>query len=282
MAVLLSRLLSHSALRPTVSSLASKGPPRKSLVITRFIHSSKGSESQMSANQQDSGIQSLYDPSRAALLRSFRSSSKVNLPHYQQVLDRVGRGDTTTKRALNKRQELLKDHCRDVLRQKLMLLELISDDDYIKTVPAFFNATVAAHVRHSLQHMRRVLDLVGCETEDATTLCYDDRERNDEVEKNKGKAIKAITKLLTVLDTMQADDFLLPVHAEFVANAESGKKYAIMSSVEREMSFVAHHATHHLALINLMMKSLDYVVEKDIGLANSTKIHHSSMLPPSK
>ena len=68
------------------------------------------------------------------------------------------------------------------------------------------------------------------------------------------------------------------MHAEFVASASTGKKYAVESNIERELSFVAHHATHHLALINLMLKSEGYAVQKDIGLANSTRLHHETML----
>lgn len=188
----------------------------------------------------------------------------------------IGREDSW--KALKKRQELLKTHCREVLEQKRMLLEIISDEDYTKKIPAFFDAAPSAHVRHSLQHISRVLDLVGGHIEDATTLCYDDRERKNDIEFSRSKAIKLTDKMISILDEMQSEDFTLPVHAEFVGSATTGKKYAVESSIERELSFVAHHATHHLAMVNLMLKSGGYAVQKDIGLANSTRLHHSSMI----
>jgi hypothetical protein len=194
--------------------------------------------------------------------------------------DRV-RGKEDAWKALKKRQSLLKTHCREVLEQKKVLLEMVSDEDYVKRIPAFFDAAISAHVRHSLQHIQRVLSLVGSHIEDATTLCYDDRERKNDVEKSRAKAIKLTDKMIGILDGMQSEDFLLPVHAEFVASASSGNsngKYAVESSIERELSFVAHHATHHLALISLMLKSEGYAVTKDIGLANSTRLHHATML----
>ena len=181
-------------------------------------------------------------------------------------------------RALKKRQSLLKTHCREVLEQKRLLLETVSDEDYTKKIPAFFDTSPSAHIRHSLQHIGRVLELVGSQIEDATTLCYDDRERKNDIENNRALAIKFTDKMIGILDEMNSDDFRLPVHAEFIGSAVTGKKYAVESSIERELSFVAHHATHHLAMINLMLKSAGYPVQKDIGLANSTRIHHSSLL----
>lgn len=46
------------------------------------------------------------------------------------------------------------------------------------------------------------------------------------------------------------------------------------SSREREISFVAHHGVHHIAMIRLMMAELNCDIQDEtMGLANSTIIH---------
>ena len=42
------------------------------------------------------------------------------------------------------------------------------------------------------------------------------------------------------------------------------------STVARELSFVAHHAVHHLSMMKLMLKEQGYHVDEDVGKANST------------
>lgn len=220
------------------------------------------------------------------------------MPHYNEVLSRVGRdvgerdkilgsvkeydGKRAHWKSLSKRQILIKKHCETVLLQTQYLLEMCNDEDYVTRLPQFFNATIGAHIRHSLQHVHHVLNMVGSHPEDVTTLTYDERERGEKLEKNREKAVRENVRCLSVLSNMEADDFVLLVHAEFIGDAESGKKYAVSSTIERELSFVAHHATHHLALVNLMMKSLGYSVEKNVGIANSTVMHHQSILKKDK
>ena len=218
------------------------------------------------------------------------ASTKSMMPHYKDLLSRVGRETGCDLRAktendfknpvwksLSKRQLLIKHHCETVLLQVQYLLDMLNDEDYVQTLPGFFHATIGAHIRHTLQHVHHVTDMVGSHPEDVTTLSYDTRERNDTIETSRAKALHDTKKCLTVLSNMEADDFMLTVHAEFIGNSETGKKYAVSSSIERELSFVAHHATHHLALVNLMMKSLGYSVQKDVGVAHSTVMYHKGM-----
>jgi uncharacterized damage-inducible protein DinB len=224
-------------------------------------------------------------------ISQFHSSNQRDLPHYNEVLSRVGRdgkkkilgsvkeydGKRAHWKSLSKRQILIKKHCETVLRQTAYLLEICNDEDYVKKLPDFFNATIGAHIRHLLQHTHHVLDMVGSHPEDVTTLTYDDRERGEKLERSREKALRDNSRCLSVLESIEADDFVLLVHAEFIGDAESGKKYAVSSTIERELSFVAHHATHHLALINLMLKSLGYNVYKNVGIANSTAMHHKDV-----
>ena len=241
------------------------------------------------------GVQSQRMAGALKSISQFHSSSQGGMPHYKEVLSRVGRegknrlgsvkeydGKKTQWKSLSARQILIKKHCETVLCQTSYLLEECNDEDYVKMLPQFFNATIGAHIRHLLQHIHHVLDMVGSRPEDVTTLTYDSRERGDKVEKNRENALQDTSRCLSVLDSMEADDFVLSVHAEFIGDVETGKKYAVASTIERELSFVAHHATHHLALVNLMMKSLGYSVNKDVGVANSTVMHHKDIQPRSK
>jgi hypothetical protein len=158
-----------------------------------------------------------------------------------------------------------------VLNQQTALLELLSDVDYSKRVEMIYNATVGGHIRHSINHFQTLL--ISIEQKDASPSTssppnYDARsgERNSEVEQNRTYAlgvISSISETVSELETAHAIAIgfvgIVPPSSSGVGNQQQSYQYYSMdSTVLRELSFVAHHAVHHLAMIKLVMQQLDY------------------------
>ncbi|KAG9411612.1 hypothetical protein AC1031_017249 [Aphanomyces cochlioides] len=159
-----------------------------------------------------------------------------------------------------------------ILQQRSLLLEM-TDDEYRFRCPTL-QGTTGGHIRHALDHLSRSLAIRD------STIRYDIRERNTNVEVNRLDAIDAMNKLGT-LATTQVDEAHLhkPVDAMFMLSGD-GNEVKLQSTVEREMAFAVHHAIHHNALIKvILMTHFPHVpLPPQFGVAPST-IHFLSTHP---
>lgn len=186
----------------------------------------------------------------------------------------------------------VRKHATSILSQKIYLLSLISDTDYVRAassssqhsssssaspssssssiVPAH-SSSVGEHIRHSLHHYACVCEAIAGTT---TLLKYDERFRDTEEGRMRSKAMELCRRLEKVIQ--EADHLTKEVQVEFMSNPTSGHKYVIPSNILRELSFVGHHGVHHLASIRAIMERMGYQLsDKHIGVANSTIHHHT-------
>ena len=63
------------------------------------------------------------------------------------------------------------------------------------------------------------------------------------------------------------------ITVQFMSNAEKEEYISIDSSALRELSFVAHHGVHHIAMMKLMMSYMNYSNLPSVGIAISTTAH---------
>ena len=165
---------------------------------------------------------------------------------------------------------LLRAGAVDILGQKLTMLEKISEVDYRRPLPSFYNASVGSHFRHSLQHIQAILDRVDDQRLDKVVQ-YDVRTRNNELESNVDAA-KAVTR--TIQDRIQSLNMEQELVVSFMGpESEQFDKYYLPSTTGRELSFAVHHATHHISMAKLMMLNMSYDFGSEnanIGLAPST------------
>lgn len=158
-------------------------------------------------------------------------------------------------------KSLILKHAKHVLQNQRALVKTVTESDYTRPLP-FFGATIGQHVRHSLQHFEKLA------TDQNSLADYDSRSREVDLELSRAAALQGIDALLAALPK-QGERLADKVDVKFMGDS-SGNKYTIPSTLARELSFTAHHATHHTATIKQMMKSLDYEVDDNIGKANST------------
>ena len=165
-------------------------------------------------------------------------------------------------------------HLLDSLQHKTQVLELISGDDYVRQHEHLFKASVGGHMRHSLDHIRVAVTAARDPATDR--LDYDSRMRGTDIERDPASALCAVKQIIDDLNefnTSSDRSLVRFVHVSFIGDPLTGAAYSVPSSVHRELSFAVHHASHHLFLIRVMMESMGYKLDKNVGIANSTIIH---------
>eukprot|EP01038_Epipyxis_sp_PR26KG_P006086 gene6086-8388_t len=186
----------------------------------------------------------------------------------------------------------VRNQCNDLLKQKLYILRTVNENDYVKKMDDFYHASIGSHIRHSLDHTRKIIELFSDKAnDDSLNMCqqpsnisndavtientiidYDSRERNTLIETNKKEAIIVVENLIKLIPSI---DMTRIVYVKFMGNSKTFSYYTIPSTVMRELSFTSHHAVHHLSIVRLMMNSLNYSFidneeNGNIGIAVST------------
>lgn len=162
--------------------------------------------------------------------------------------------------------ELIKRQGVSVLNQGRDALLMLQSSDYIKKCPNFYNASVGGHMRHILDHYQRV---VYSHQNSSLVLNYDERKRDTLIETNLSSAIESIDEMISTIPSL---DLARTVEVSFMGDDKTFEAYTMSSTVERELSFVAHHGVHHLATVKMIMQSLGYsfAANSTIGVAVST------------
>lgn len=163
--------------------------------------------------------------------------------------------------------QLIVHQAFNLLEQKRSILNIIKPEDYIKKDPSIFNASVGGHIRHSLDHFNTLLS--ASDKDGSGVVNYDERARNTNIEINPQAALDQIDILQRAIRTI---DLEKSIFVTFMGDEKTFKTYKIKSTVQRELSFVSHHAVHHLSTIKLIMNNLSYEFPKNspIGIALST------------
>ncbi|MCB1173981.1 MAG: DinB family protein [Leptospiraceae bacterium] len=107
-------------------------------------------------------------------------------------------------------------------------------------------SSIGAHIRHSLDHFRILLDSVGQPGNAAVR--YDRRERNTEIESSSSAALRSIAQLRSQLQKLDATDLDVEIQIEHMIHPD-GSMQTFRSSLARELFFAGHHLIHHNAII---------------------------------
>ena len=137
-------------------------------------------------------------------------------------------------------------------------------------------------MRHSIDHFEKLLAgfcKIQNHNKSPIIVSYDDRERNTDVEVDVSVAHQRIESLSNRIHDIFATNKNITEHnltARFIGDCETGETYDMSSNFARELSFVCHHATHHLFFMKMMMEIMKYEIgESSIGVANSTIIYRT-------
>jgi len=215
---------------------------------------------------------------------------------------------------------LLRSQCvsnQRIIQQKLQLLDVVercNDLNIFQRTCPLVGASIGQHLRHSNDHMELIIKMVSqilkevvdypypqeYTTDDGIkgkyVLQYDVRKRggNDEtiLHSARTRILSMHSMLHTILKRTTKEEMALqilerPIWASFLLTSEASTSSAddmplLISNVGRELSFVAHHALHHLALIKIIGVNIKAFTEKDLplgfGKAPSTLQHDKAVV----
>ena len=147
-------------------------------------------------------------------------------------------------------------------------------DDAIYTFySSLFEGSVGQHTRHSLDHIRKPLELLAAHKRGSSDdlVHYDIRDRCTPVETNRHAAIEQIEQLERTLCAVTQSNLARPVQAAFMLSAD-GHEIDFKSTFSRELAFAVHHCIHHNALSMVLLRHHfpERSVPKGFGMAPST------------
>ena len=145
------------------------------------------------------------------------------------------------------------------------LLKVLTDDQYVTKIIHLRDATIGAHVRHSIELLQCVRDGYSINKID-----YVNRYRNLEIEKNK---LLAQNLLIELKETIYSEDKELQL-----INEQANLNTPIKTTYFREIVYNTEHTIHHLALIKVALLELNLnIVDENFGMAYSTIQYNASL-----
>lgn len=161
-------------------------------------------------------------------------------------------------------QNVLKCSMTVTLQQGVKLLNGLSGDQYIETVPSAFHSCIGNHYRHSLEHFEAILpgDRPGW-------VDYDARKRDARVETDISAALARTEQLLERAAELQADSLEDGVRVRCGVGPDE-ESPVVGSTLGREIMYAVIHAVHHYAIIRMMCNQLGVEQPEGFGVAPST------------
>jgi uncharacterized damage-inducible protein DinB len=158
----------------------------------------------------------------------------------------------------------LNQACNNILNQLYLLIDQISDEDFVKPIGALSNSTIGQHVRHTVEFF-----LCLKKGFEQGIINYDKRSHDKLIETNKQAAVNAIQQITGFISTQSGDK---PLLLEVGYDLSTDKFVSIQSNYWRELVYNIEHAVHHMAIIKIGVRDAAPYVQLpfDFGVAAST------------
>ena len=171
-----------------------------------------------------------------------------------------------------------------ILQQKLSLIEVLktkfglqqAKELYKTPCPLVGNASIGQHVRHSIDHIEKIVNVLkqsSSQSDDEDIVVrYDIRTRGGTDEHDIDEAQKRIENIMNILQrhvtVTSVDDesssssssqqekqqlHLQSMKSCFMLSGSDSHEYELHTTIGRELGFVVHHAIHHLALVKIIV-----------------------------
>ena len=159
----------------------------------------------------------------------------------------------------------------DQLKHLESIILALDEETYAKPVPLLHDNSLGKHCRHMLEFYLCFFKGVK-----GGLVNYDKRERNLLLENSHTYALATLETIRRELHTHTHDGLLadeLRVESSDVGNMS----IVLLSTVAREMLYLADHTVHHLALVRLGFEALlpTQKLDSTLGIAPSTQKHQS-------
>jgi hypothetical protein len=131
---------------------------------------------------------------------------------------------------------------------------------------------VGAHLRHVIEHYESLIEAVSTRSVD-----YDRRPRDPALETTASLARKRLHALRQHLALWKPDLLNVQVHVLGQGGTLGDFNFRVMSSIGRELAFLASHAVHHFALLASHCQQHGIPTPAHFGKAPSTVAHHMAV-----
>jgi len=151
-----------------------------------------------------------------------------------------------------------------LLQQGMDQLDKLDDEGYRSDEPRLRSGGVGIHFRHCI-------DFYDCFTRGVGEgrIDYDHRTRDRTVENDRAHALDRFREIYRRLDSLADAPGPLRVRSDLPQHRNAEEDWAV-SSLFRELQFLAHHTIHHYALIAAILRLRGTDVAEEFGVAPST------------
>lgn len=165
----------------------------------------------------------------------------------------------------------IKTNAGYIFDQLQLLLESLTDEQYVLAPEIFSGASVGKHYRHIIEFFQCIA-ISG----DTNTICYDNRVRDVRIENSRELAANLLAELKEELSEIDNQRQLTLIGDLGTAEETTGSY--IGTTLFREFHYAVEHAIHHMAIIKMGMKQAfpEVSIPADFGVAPSTLRYQQS------
>ncbi|MGF1741373.1 transposase [Vibrio profundum] len=173
---------------------------------------------------------------------------------------------TITKNSVNNVNPAVITGCIDTLQQGASFLAKLSEEEYTVIIKPHFISSIGEHFRH-------ILDVFHAIMHANHAIDYNQRRRGHEVERYRHSAEMELSGVIHWLKSKNEPELLTPVSVITEVSPCATKSCEMGSTLGRELTFAALHATHHYALTKIMAGLLGSPSDNSFGIAPATATH---------
>ena len=152
---------------------------------------------------------------------------------------------------------------RPLLQELSLLIQKLPPEVFTASIPVLNGQTIGKHIRHILEFYECL-----CHWKSGTPLDYSVRKRDVGLECQPQKALEKCTDLFPLLDDLSVVDrmWVFP-------DVSNPDPEPVESTIGRELMYLFDHTMHHLAMIQMALKTSfpEIAVPKKLGMAHSTR-----------
>ncbi|MGX9416727.1 DinB family protein [Vibrio sp. WJH972] len=162
--------------------------------------------------------------------------------------------------------------CIETLEQGYECLEFLTDEQYLWSAKPHVNSSIGEHFRHLLDlfHAVNVGMSESAKNNEPLVIDYNLRRRGHIVETSREQALLELSQLIQWLETLSEQELKTSVDVLTEVSIIHTDMNLMTSTLEREITFAALHATHHYAMTKVTTSLLDLNVSDDFGFAPAT------------
>ena len=154
------------------------------------------------------------------------------------------------------------------LAQAEHLLAELSDSQFSRPSPSFYQSSIGGHLRHCLDHYDSFLNGL-----DDGKVDYDQRMREAALESETARAIAKASEIREKLKAITTNSPPVGMLVKMDCGMDAIDWQP--STIGRELQFLISHTVHHFAMIGGICKEFGITPEANFGVAPSTIRHHA-------